>query len=202
MGPGVQEATPLVHNGVMYLPNPSDLVQAIDGATGDLMWEYKRKLPADVTKFLLVPSINRNIAIYGNLIIDTSVDDFVYALDAAHRKAGLGEPHRRLSRGFGAGDLGTDHRQRQDHLGARLRIQGDAQRLRHHGARCEDRQGNLAHPHHSEAGRTRRRDLGRHSGSESPPCGHMDGAQLRSRTEPDLHRDVGDFAGAQVHARR
>ena len=31
MGPGnVQEATPLVYNGVMYLPNPSDLVQAID----------------------------------------------------------------------------------------------------------------------------------------------------------------------------
>ena len=24
MGPGIQEATPLVHNGVMYLPNPSD----------------------------------------------------------------------------------------------------------------------------------------------------------------------------------
>jgi len=82
MGPGVQEATPLVHNGILYLPNPSDLVQAINGATGDLIWEYKRKLPADANKFLLVPSINRNLAIYGNLIIDTSVDDFVYALDA------------------------------------------------------------------------------------------------------------------------
>ncbi len=55
MGPGVQEATPLVHNGILFLPNPSDLVQAINGATGDLIWEYKRKLPADVTKFLLVP---------------------------------------------------------------------------------------------------------------------------------------------------
>lgn len=82
MGPGVQEATPLVHNGILYLPNPSDLIQAFNGATGDLIWEYKRKLPDDVNKFLLVPSINRNIAIYGNLIIDTSVDDFVYALDA------------------------------------------------------------------------------------------------------------------------
>src|SRR4051812_47903945 len=60
MGPGVQEATPLVRNGILYLPNPSDLVQAINGATGDLIWEYKRKLPDDVNKFLLVPSINRN----------------------------------------------------------------------------------------------------------------------------------------------
>jgi alcohol dehydrogenase (cytochrome c) len=86
MGPGVQEATPLVYKGVMYLPNPSDLVQAINGATGELVWEYKRKLPDDVGKFLLVPSINRNLAIYGNYIIDTSVDDFVYALDATTGK--------------------------------------------------------------------------------------------------------------------
>src|SRR3569832_1995119 len=53
MGPGVQEATPLAHDGFLYLPNPSDLVQAINGATGDLIWEYKRDLPKDVTKFLL-----------------------------------------------------------------------------------------------------------------------------------------------------
>ena len=33
MGPGVQEATPLVYKGVMYLPNPSDYIQAIDAAT-------------------------------------------------------------------------------------------------------------------------------------------------------------------------
>src|SRR6266446_4897517 len=32
MGPGVQEATPLVYRGVMYLPNPSDLVQAMNAA--------------------------------------------------------------------------------------------------------------------------------------------------------------------------
>ncbi len=86
MGPGVQEGTPLVHNGVLYMPNPSDLVQALNAATGELIWEYKRKLPDDVNKFLIVPSINRNLAIYGNLIIDTSVDDFVYALDATTGK--------------------------------------------------------------------------------------------------------------------
>src|SRR5438093_5264675 len=43
MGPGIQEATPLVYRGVMYLPNPSDLIQAMDAATGDLKWEYKRE---------------------------------------------------------------------------------------------------------------------------------------------------------------
>ena len=29
MGPGIQEGTPLVHDGVMYLPNPSDYIQAM-----------------------------------------------------------------------------------------------------------------------------------------------------------------------------
>jgi alcohol dehydrogenase (cytochrome c) len=86
MGPGVQEATPLVYRGVMYLPNPSDLIQALDAATGNLVWEYKREWKEDVTKILPVPSINRNLAIYGNTIIDTSADDHVFALDAASGK--------------------------------------------------------------------------------------------------------------------
>jgi PQQ-dependent dehydrogenase (methanol/ethanol family) len=86
MGPGVQEATPLVHNGVMFLPNPSDLLQAMNAATGELVWEYKRALPEDLSKHLPVPSINRNLAIYGNNIIDTSSDDFVVAVDASSGK--------------------------------------------------------------------------------------------------------------------
>ena len=57
-------------------------VVSFDAATGDLKWEYKRKLPDDLGKYFPVPAINRNLAIYGNLIIDTSADDFVYALDA------------------------------------------------------------------------------------------------------------------------
>jgi alcohol dehydrogenase (cytochrome c) len=82
MGPGVQEATPLVYRGVMYLPNPSDFIEAMNAATGEQLWEYRRKLPEDLSKFLPVASINRNLAIYGNTIIDTSADDFVFALDA------------------------------------------------------------------------------------------------------------------------
>jgi alcohol dehydrogenase (cytochrome c) len=86
MGPGIQEGTPLVRDGVMYLPNPSDYIQALDAATGDLRWEYKRKLPEDLGKFLPVPSINRNLAIYGSQIIDTSADDFLFALDTVTGK--------------------------------------------------------------------------------------------------------------------
>ena len=35
-----QEATPLVYNGTMYIPNPGDVIMAMDAKTGDLKWEY------------------------------------------------------------------------------------------------------------------------------------------------------------------
>jgi alcohol dehydrogenase (cytochrome c) len=36
---GANETTPIVHNGVMYLASPSNVVQALDARTGDLIWE-------------------------------------------------------------------------------------------------------------------------------------------------------------------
>jgi alcohol dehydrogenase (cytochrome c) len=72
-----QESTPLVYDGVMYLPNSGDYIQAINGKNGDLIWDYQRKLADGARR-----QQNRNIAIYGNFIIDTSIDNSVYALDA------------------------------------------------------------------------------------------------------------------------
>jgi alcohol dehydrogenase (cytochrome c) len=82
LAPGVQEGTPLVHDGVMFFPNPNDITQAIDGATGDLIWEYRRPVQEDNAEYIPFPSINRNLAIYGNLIFDNGADNFAYALDA------------------------------------------------------------------------------------------------------------------------
>jgi alcohol dehydrogenase (cytochrome c) len=82
LNPGVQEGTPLVYDGVMYFPHPSDITQAIDAATGDLIWEYRRPAPDDVNEYVLFPSINRNLAIYGNYILDNGADNYAYAIDA------------------------------------------------------------------------------------------------------------------------
>src|ERR1700746_3302909 len=38
---GANEATPLVYDGIMYLPNPRGVIQALDAATGDLVWQYR-----------------------------------------------------------------------------------------------------------------------------------------------------------------
>ena len=84
LGPGRQQGTPLVRNGVMYMPNPRDLIQAIDAVTGDLLWQYQRDRPDDLADYMIPGLIdhNRNIAIYDTLILDSTSDDYVIALDA------------------------------------------------------------------------------------------------------------------------
>ena len=78
---GSQEGTPLAYGGVLYMPNPRDVIQAIDAVTGDLRWEYRRALPDDVDDYVGGSTVNRNIAIFGRHVIDTSTDDYLYALD-------------------------------------------------------------------------------------------------------------------------
>ena len=77
------EITPLAYGGVLYVPQAEDVIQALDAATGDLIWEYSRDVPEDL--YGLVGGNarnNRNIAIYDRLIINTSDDNHVFALDA------------------------------------------------------------------------------------------------------------------------
>ena len=80
---GTQEVTPLAYNGVLYVPQTEDVIHAIDAVTGDLKWEYRRDLPDGIYDFVGGNGRNnRNMAIYDNLIINTSADDYVFALDA------------------------------------------------------------------------------------------------------------------------
>ncbi|MBM40720.1 MAG: pyrrolo-quinoline quinone [Acidobacteria bacterium] len=81
---GSQEGTPIAYGGVLFMPNPRDVIQAIDAVTGDLLWEHRREVPEDIARHVFAghSTNNRNIAIYDTLIIDTSMDDHVFALDA------------------------------------------------------------------------------------------------------------------------
>jgi alcohol dehydrogenase (cytochrome c) len=79
---GHQEGTPLVHNGVMYFPGPGDNIQAIDAKSGEVLWQHRRELPKDLGEYLPFFETNRNIALYGNLLIARGSDDFIYAVNA------------------------------------------------------------------------------------------------------------------------
>jgi alcohol dehydrogenase (cytochrome c) len=74
---GPNEVTPLVHDGVMFVHAYGDKVQALDAATGDLLWQYARRLPSD-----RAPTVKRGIALYGSRLYVPTSDTHVVALDA------------------------------------------------------------------------------------------------------------------------
>src|SRR5688572_15315137 len=73
MGAGNQEATPLAYNGILYVPNSGDYIQALDVKTGNLLWEARRGAGRGT---------NRNMAIWGTTLIDGGAGNVMYAIDA------------------------------------------------------------------------------------------------------------------------
>ena len=73
------EPTPLVHNGIIYLMNTDSILQALDGRTGDLIWENHLRPPKNVPGGT---GAMRNIAIYGDKIFAETIDAHLLAVDA------------------------------------------------------------------------------------------------------------------------
>jgi alcohol dehydrogenase (cytochrome c) len=73
------EAPPIVNNGMMFVATPYSQVMALDAATGDLLWRYKRKLPAG---FAALHNTTRGVALYGDKVFMPGMDGALVALDA------------------------------------------------------------------------------------------------------------------------
>src|SRR5262245_3581159 len=80
LGPGNQMPTPLVYQGVLYVPQPYGLVQALDGETGDELWQYQKKFEVNPDDIFL--SRLRSLAIVDDKIIVATSDAHLVALDA------------------------------------------------------------------------------------------------------------------------
>ena len=80
---GTTETIPLVHDGIIYTIAPGSDVMAIDGTTGDVIWQYKRTY-----KNPQLGSTERTkaLAIYKDMLYYTTPDGYVVALDAATGK--------------------------------------------------------------------------------------------------------------------
>ena len=74
---GQTETIPIVHDGVMYVVEPGAVVDALNATTGDLLWQYKRKVPANVAR----AARTKNLAIYQDIVLYTA-PDAVVGLDA------------------------------------------------------------------------------------------------------------------------
>ncbi len=97
--PAANEPTPLVHNGIIYLVNTDNIVQALDGRTGDLIWENRlrpRGPPGGGTGAM------RNMAIYQDKVFVSTTDAHLFAIDARTGKICLGFHGRgECAKGFG-----------------------------------------------------------------------------------------------------
>jgi len=74
---GASQVTPIVHNGIMFLSNTSNTIQALDAKTGELIWE-NRVGPAPTSAY----GGTRSIAIYHDKVYFASTNAIMYALDA------------------------------------------------------------------------------------------------------------------------
>ena len=80
---GTGEITPLAYGGVLYVPQTRDVIQALDARSGDLIWENRRPIQEGLYEQVGGNAANnRNLAIYDRLIINTSDDNHIFALDA------------------------------------------------------------------------------------------------------------------------
>lgn len=77
MSPGRTQETPLVHDGIIYIQNSDHTIQALDGASGDLIWEYQYDLPDGAP----VRGV-RNKAIYGDNLIVATRDAHLLSINA------------------------------------------------------------------------------------------------------------------------
>jgi PQQ-dependent dehydrogenase (methanol/ethanol family) len=83
MPTGTQETVPLVYQGVMYTVSPGAGVLALDATNGDLLWEYARDYPKDMTDFIGAPTAARSkgLALYDDLVFFDAPDGVLVALD-------------------------------------------------------------------------------------------------------------------------
>jgi alcohol dehydrogenase (cytochrome c) len=72
---GANQPAPIVHNGIIYLNNPGNVMQALDGRTGDLIWENRYGSNANGAAM-------RGISIYEDKIFAATSDAHLMAFDA------------------------------------------------------------------------------------------------------------------------
>lgn len=77
--PGLEETTPLIHDGVMFMAQACDFIEAVDATDGTLLWEYRR---ASVDHAAPLACANRNATLYKDQLIIATRDAYLVSLNA------------------------------------------------------------------------------------------------------------------------
>ncbi len=191
--PGPNTATPLVHDGVIYVHSFGDHVQALDAKTGDELWHYARTLPSTAR-----PTVKRNMALYGDKIYFGTSDVHVVALDARTGAVVWDMPITEPGSGFGlsGGPLVARGKVMQ---GVNGQAPGGAYIV---ALDAETRCRSLAFLHDRAARRARRRELERPAARAAHGRLGLDGRQLRRGAQSRVLRPGPDLRYGAVARRR
>ncbi len=78
----VQEATPVVIDGVMYTSGNLGRVYALNAATGEELWTFTPEVDMQYNRYACCDQANRGVAVADGKVIVGSLDGWLYALDA------------------------------------------------------------------------------------------------------------------------
>ena len=78
----VQEATPLVIDGVMYTSGNLGRVYALNAATGEELWTFEPEVDMQANRAACCDQANRGVAVHGQQVFVASLDGWLYALDS------------------------------------------------------------------------------------------------------------------------
>ena len=81
LGAGNSQPTPIVHDGVMFIPNTGNSMQAIDAVTGDAIWRYTHPARSSRNPDALPIRGSRSIAIYGDKVYLSTSDAHIVAIN-------------------------------------------------------------------------------------------------------------------------
>lgn len=78
----VIEATPIVHDGVMYVTGSWNIVHALDAKTGAEIWRYDPAVDKSRASVMCCDIANRGVALWGDKVFTGTIDGRLIALDA------------------------------------------------------------------------------------------------------------------------
>ncbi len=77
-----QNVTPSVNNGIMIVAVSSEYVDAYEVKTGNRLWRYEIKVPADTVQFACCGKLSKGVALYEDKVYGLTLDARAFALNA------------------------------------------------------------------------------------------------------------------------
>jgi alcohol dehydrogenase (cytochrome c) len=78
---GMTEFTPLVHDGILFVWNYGETIQALDARNGNMLWQFRHDIPAEYHRDVFYRT-KRALAIGGDKLIFATTDMHIIALNA------------------------------------------------------------------------------------------------------------------------